>query len=103
MFVGSQDSEISAEMMTFHEAVSQLQQLEDDVLESHKAVIDSHSSWRQRHTQLLGMTKDVDYDQDGRPRAHWAKNVATFTFLPLLYTVVFLWVFSRSNSGSGEL
>lgn len=101
--VSLQDGEISAEMMTFHEAVSQLQQLEDDVLETHKAVIDSHTSWRLRHTQLLGMTKDVDYDQDGRPRAHWAKSVATFTFLPLLYTIIFLWLFSRSNDGSKEL
>uniref|UniRef100_A0A1B6KR21 Kinesin-like protein n=1 Tax=Graphocephala atropunctata TaxID=36148 RepID=A0A1B6KR21_9HEMI len=58
------EGEISAEMMTFHEAVSQLQQLEDDVLDTHKTVQESHAIWRQKHTQLLTMTRDVDYDQD---------------------------------------
>jgi len=58
------EGEISAEMMTFHEAVSQLQMLEDDVLESHKAVMDAHVGWRNKHQQLLNMARDVDYDQD---------------------------------------
>ncbi|KAG8271871.1 Kinesin-like protein kif2a [Homalodisca vitripennis] len=94
------EGEISAEMMTFHEAVSQLQQLEDDVLESHKTVLDSHALWRQKHGQLLTMTRDVDYDQDGRNLArNWAKNIVTFTFLPLLYTIIFLWV----NNGGGSI
>ncbi|XP_054277493.1 kinesin-like protein Klp10A isoform X2 [Macrosteles quadrilineatus] len=58
------EGEISAEMMTFHEAVSQLQLLEEDVLETHKGVLDCHASWQQRHAQLLNMARDVDYDQD---------------------------------------
>jgi hypothetical protein len=95
-------------MMTFHEAVSQLQLLEDDVLESHKAVLDSHTGWRQRHAQLLNVARDVDYDQDGTSQLlSYLADIATFTLLPLLYTVVFLWVQHVVGSGSppaeGEL
>lgn len=92
-----QEGEISAEMMTFHEAVSHLQQLEEDLLETHKSVQDSHQVWKQKHHQLLNMTRDVDYDQDGTT-LYWAKNIVTFTFLPLLYTIIFLWVNTGSKS-----
>lgn len=96
-----QEGEISAEMMTFHEAVSQLQQLEDDVLETHKALLDSNQVWKQKYSQLFNMTRDVDYDQDGTT-LYWAKNIVTFTFLPLLYTIIFLWV-TTDSKGSEDL
>jgi len=63
------EGEISADLMDFHEALSQLQQVEDDLLECHKSVVhQSHPQWQQRHIQLIKMTHDVDYDQDAYSR-----------------------------------
>ncbi|KAK7584317.1 hypothetical protein V9T40_005280 [Parthenolecanium corni] len=58
------EKEISAELYTFHEAVSQLQEIEDEVLDTHKAFIDLQLSWVQRSTEILKRTKEVDFDQD---------------------------------------
>ncbi|BES90945.1 kinesin-like protein [Nesidiocoris tenuis] len=54
------EGEISAEMYHFHEAVSHLQLLEDDVVET-------FTSWHEqglREQELIDMTRRVDYDQD---------------------------------------
>lgn len=56
---------MSADMYTFHEAVSALQMAEEEVLDNHKAVVDYMSHVQVRSMQLLNMTRDVDYDQDG--------------------------------------
>lgn len=58
------EGEISADLLTFHEAVSQLQMLEDDVLDTHKSVMEATAQWHARDGQLLSMTHEVDYDQD---------------------------------------
>ena len=56
---------MSADLFTFHEAVSQLQMQEDEVLDTHKALVDAIQRWDQQHRSLLEDTRDVDYDQDG--------------------------------------
>ena len=42
-----------------------LQVLEEDVVESHKNLVDSMEHWIQQDASLLAMTNEVDYDQDG--------------------------------------
>uniref|UniRef100_A0A1B6E0Y9 Kinesin-like protein n=1 Tax=Clastoptera arizonana TaxID=38151 RepID=A0A1B6E0Y9_9HEMI len=69
------EGEISAEMLTFHEAVTELQKQEDDLLDSHKAYLESNHSWSERHVKLLSATRDVDYDQDAYSRD--LKNLLT--------------------------
>jgi len=59
------EGELSADLYTFHEAVSHLQEVEDEVLESHKNIIDCSRRWQELDANLLSMTNDVDYDQDG--------------------------------------
>lgn len=56
---------MSAEMYTFHEAIDELQRAEEEVLDNHKAVLDYLQHALQRCNQLLSITRDVDYDQDG--------------------------------------
>ncbi|XKL59859.1 hypothetical protein PGB90_000875 [Kerria lacca] len=58
------EKELSAELYTFHEAVSQLQEIEDEVLDSHKAFIEMQDNWFQRSAEILKRTKEVDFDQD---------------------------------------
>ena len=41
------------------------QVLEEDVVESHKNLVDSMEHWIQQDASLLAMTNEVDYDQDG--------------------------------------
>lgn len=65
-----QEGEISADLYTFHEAVSQLQLQEDDVLDTHKSVLEASQRWHDIDCRLLADTRDVDYDQDGRPLLH---------------------------------
>lgn len=58
----SNSAEISQEMHTFHEAISYLQEMEDEICDSHKNLVDDN--WHERLKDLLGMTDQVDYDVD---------------------------------------
>ncbi|XP_061709246.1 kinesin-like protein Klp10A isoform X5 [Cydia pomonella] len=60
------EGDMSAEMYTFHEAISELQRAEEEVLDNHKAVSDYMQHAQQRAAQLLQLTRAVDYDQDER-------------------------------------
>lgn len=80
---------MSAELYTFHEAVSQLQDIEDEVLDNHKNYMELQHSWLQRSTEILKRTKEVDFDQDGN-YTKLAKSILQFILLPLAYTVVFI-------------
>lgn len=61
-----QEGELSADLYTFHEAVSHLQEMEEDVLDTHKLVLDQMPKWHQACATLLAMTNEVDYDVDGK-------------------------------------
>lgn len=58
------EGDMSAEMYTFHEAITELQRAEDEVLDNHKGVSDYLQHVLERCNQLLAITRDVDYDQD---------------------------------------
>lgn len=58
------DGECSADWYNFQESVAHLQLLEDEVVESHKNLLDSMEHWIQQDASLLAMTNEVDYDQD---------------------------------------
>ncbi|XP_057381291.1 kinesin-like protein Klp10A isoform X2 [Daphnia carinata] len=58
------EGELSADLYTFHEAVSHLQEMEEDVLDTHKLVLDQIPKWHQACATLLAMTNEVDYDVD---------------------------------------
>lgn len=57
---------MSAEMYTFHEAIDEMQRAEEEVLDNHKAISDYMQHALQRTGELLALTRDVDYDQDGQ-------------------------------------
>ncbi|XP_037077512.1 kinesin-like protein KIF2A [Pollicipes pollicipes] len=58
------EGELSADLYNFHEAVSHLQEMEEEVLDMHKATIEVSPRWQQMDISLLNMTNEVDYDVD---------------------------------------
>ncbi|XP_029999263.1 kinesin-like protein KIF2A isoform X4 [Sphaeramia orbicularis] len=56
------EEEVSPQLFTFHEAVSQLVEMEEQVLEDHRAVFQESIRWLEDEKVLLEMTEEVDYD-----------------------------------------
>ncbi|XP_060926826.1 kinesin-like protein KIF2A [Limanda limanda] len=56
------EEEVSPQLFSFHEAVSQLVEMEDQVLEDHRAVFQESIRWLEDEKMLLEMTEEVDYD-----------------------------------------
>ena len=50
----------------FQEAISHLQLLEEELVESHRSTIVGMQQWTKDDLSLLNMTNEVDYDQDGK-------------------------------------
>lgn len=59
------EHELSADLITFHQAVSQLQIMEDELLECHARVTDESEKWLELDRRFLTHTAEVDYDQEG--------------------------------------
>lgn len=67
----SNSAEISQDMHTFHEAISHLQDMEDEISDIHKNLVEHDNIvWQSRYKDLLGMTEQVDYDVD-----HYAQQL----------------------------
>merc|ERR1712079_345938 len=60
------EGELSADWYNFQEAISHLQALEDELVESHRSSIQNMLRWTKDDAALLAMTNEVDYDQDGK-------------------------------------
>ncbi|XP_077418279.1 kinesin-like protein KIF2A isoform X2 [Vanacampus margaritifer] len=57
------EEEVSPQLFSFHEAVSQLVEMEEQVLEDHRAVFQESIRWLEDEKELLKMTEEeVDYD-----------------------------------------
>ena len=52
--------------LCFQESLAQLQELEEELVDSHKKLLGNLENWLQQDATLLTMTNDVDYDQDGK-------------------------------------
>ena len=57
---------MSGDMLTFHEAISKLQEAEEDMVDYHKLVNETNIRWMQQDKYLLDMTNQVEYDQEGK-------------------------------------
>uniref|UniRef100_A0A8C3A6X8 Kinesin-like protein n=1 Tax=Cyclopterus lumpus TaxID=8103 RepID=A0A8C3A6X8_CYCLU len=54
--------EVSPQLFTFHEAVSQLVEMEEEILEDHRDVFQESIRWLEDEKVLMEMTEAVDYD-----------------------------------------
>ncbi|KAH0627964.1 hypothetical protein JD844_008580 [Phrynosoma platyrhinos] len=62
--VDNREEEVSPQLFTFHEAVSQMVEMEEQVVEDHRAVFQESIRWLEDEKALLEMTEEVDYDVD---------------------------------------
>ncbi|XP_076166795.1 kinesin-like protein 10A isoform X2 [Ptiloglossa arizonensis] len=58
------EGEISQDLYTFHEAVSALQMLEEEVLDTHKMVMEGTTRFLNDAHTVFSATHEVDYDQE---------------------------------------
>uniref|UniRef100_A0A8B9EJQ1 Kinesin-like protein n=1 Tax=Anser cygnoides TaxID=8845 RepID=A0A8B9EJQ1_ANSCY len=58
------EEEVSPQLFTFHEAVSQMVEMEEQVVEDHRDVFQESIRWLEDEKALLEMTEEVDYDVD---------------------------------------
>ncbi|XP_068279700.1 kinesin-like protein KIF2A [Nyctibius grandis] len=58
------EEEVSPQLFTFHEAVSQMVEMEEQVVEDHRAVFQESIRWLEDEKALIEMTEEVDYDVD---------------------------------------
>ncbi|XP_042190992.1 kinesin-like protein KIF2A isoform X3 [Callorhinchus milii] len=58
------EEEVSPQLFTFHEAVSQMVEMEEQVVEDHRAIFQESIRWLADEKVLLEMTEEVDYDVD---------------------------------------
>ncbi|KAJ7406258.1 Kinesin-like protein KIF2C [Pitangus sulphuratus] len=58
------EEEVSPQLFTFHEAVSQMVEMEEQVVEDHRTVFQESIRWLEVEKLLLEMTEEVDYDVD---------------------------------------
>ena len=65
------DGECSADWYNFQKSLGQLQVLEEEVVDSHRKLLDNLDGWVRQDSALLEMTNDVDYDQDGKFHKHF--------------------------------
>lgn len=95
---------MSADLYNFHEAVSQLQEQEDEMLDKHKSLLEAGQKWLQKDKQLLAMTKNVDYDQDGNRDLKTCLLVALqLLALPIAYAFFFIFILPLLGFGNFQL
>merc|ERR1739844_490155 len=78
------EGELSADWYNFQEAISHLQALEEELVESHRSTIVGMQQWTKDDLSLLNMTNEVDYDQDAycqQLEDMIAEKIDTFTTL----------------------
>lgn len=95
---------MSADLYNFHEAVSQLQDQEDEMLDKHKSLLEMGQKWLQKDKQLLAMTKNVDYDQDGNGDQKTCFLVALqLLALPIAYSFFFIFILPLLGFGNFQI
>ncbi|XP_076441077.1 kinesin-like protein KIF2A [Babylonia areolata] len=56
------EEEVSEELLTFHQKMNKMQEMEEDVQDHHKAFIEQTQKWLLEDQKLLKATESVDYD-----------------------------------------
>lgn len=59
------EADMTPELLDFHQVISDLQISEDNMLDNHKQLFDSLTTDVDKLGQMLKMTEEVAYDQEG--------------------------------------
>jgi kinesin family protein 2/24 len=62
MLRSGNEDEVTDELLTFHEAVYQMQEQEEELIDYHHQITEQSAKWLEKDRQLLKLTENVDYD-----------------------------------------
>lgn len=65
MLRSANEDEVTEELLTFHEAVHQMQIQEEELLDAHHQLTEESQVWFEMDKELLKRTEEVDYDAEG--------------------------------------
>ncbi|KAK3091618.1 hypothetical protein FSP39_021247 [Pinctada imbricata] len=68
----SNQEEVSDDLLTFHEVVNHMQEMEEEIIDDHRTLIDSTQKWLMEDKKLAKNTDEVDYDVEGE-KITWMK------------------------------
>ncbi|XP_062581059.1 kinesin-like protein KIF2A [Saccostrea cucullata] len=80
----SNQDEIPDELLTFHEAVNHMQEMEEEIIDDHKALIENTQKWLIEDKKLAKNSDEADYDVEAYARqldSLLAKKIQTLTKL----------------------
>ncbi|XP_069127828.1 kinesin-like protein KIF2A isoform X1 [Argopecten irradians] len=78
------NEEVTDEMLTFHEVVNHMQEIEEEVIDDHKSIIEITQKWLAEDKKLYKATDEVDYDVEAYARQLdnlLARKIQTLTAL----------------------
>lgn len=61
---------MSAELYSFHEAAIRLQEMEEEVVEGHRSLLERFPKWHQTITKLIELPDQIDFDLEGSIRGN---------------------------------
>ncbi|KAK6188947.1 hypothetical protein SNE40_005018 [Patella caerulea] len=64
MLKTSNQEEVSEELLSFHQAMNKMQEMEEEVIEDHKSLAEQNQKWSSEDKRLLKITESVDYDTE---------------------------------------
>ncbi|KAL3868187.1 hypothetical protein ACJMK2_041019 [Sinanodonta woodiana] len=76
--------EVTDELLTFHEVVNHMQEMEEEIIDDHKMLIEDTQKWLVEHKKLAKQTDEVDYDTESYAKqldALLAKKIQELTGL----------------------
>lgn len=80
----SNQDEIPDELLTFHEAVNHIQEMEEDIIDDHKSLIENTQKWLIEDKKLAKNSDEADYDVEAYAKQLdnlLAKKIQTLTKL----------------------
>ncbi|XP_025108991.1 kinesin-like protein KIF2A isoform X2 [Pomacea canaliculata] len=80
----SNQEEVSEELLTFHQVMNKMQEMEEEVQDDHKSMVEISAKWLVEDKRLLKITEDVDYDVEAYAKqldALLAKKIQALTAL----------------------
>lgn len=63
--IPQEEEELSAELYSFHEAAFRLQEMEEDVVEGHRSLLENFPKWHQTIAKLSELPDQLDFDLEG--------------------------------------
>ena len=65
-FFQEEEEHLSAELYSFHEAAFRLQEMEEEVIEGHRNLLENFPKWHQTIATLMDLPDQIDFDLESK-------------------------------------